>query len=136
MATYNADAVRKARMELVREIGLDPTKIPDNDESEVTFGDSPTFTLSLLVTEEWAARWANAWNLGRQHGDPTRPKMTDMTTDDESTWVNVSVWDITADDIPEGTKVRIEDHNGVMHEYVAGPHEPLPRSLPFTTPQP
>ena len=54
-----------------------------------------------------------------------------VTTDDERAWVNVSVWDITADDIPEGAKVRIEDHDGVMREYVAGPHEPLPRSLPF-----
>ena len=54
-----------------------------------------------------------------------------MTADDERAWVNVSVWDITADDIPEGTKVRIEDCNGVMREYVAGPHEYLPRSIPF-----
>ena len=63
MSTYDTSAVREARMALMREIGLEPIAISDEDV-EITFGHFTTMRLTHFITNEWAARWANPLGVG------------------------------------------------------------------------
>jgi valyl-tRNA synthetase len=65
MSAYEGGAVREARAALVKELGIDPAIVRDNhDGVHVRFGLVSIVTLEILVTNEWALRWAQTWRAG------------------------------------------------------------------------